>query len=267
MALLPQHKYFVYNNEIVPVSEFVPSENEGGIYEVLRVEQGVPLFLEDHLERFFHSANIAGKSIRYTTAQILELLKRLIAENRVTVGNILISCKINLKAFFIPHNYPVDEMYNSGVICGILHAERKNPNAKVFQTKVREQSNKLIAEQGFYEVMLVDHFGRITEGSRSNVFFVQENTLITPPGNEVLLGITRKKAIFLAEKLKINFREEDIFFKELETFSGAVITGTSPKILPVKKLEHTVFDPQIKIIRELILGYQHLIDEYISANK
>lgn len=267
MALLPQHKFFVYNEKISPVSEFISSENEGGVYEVLRVERGVPLFLEDHLERFFHSAEIAGKTIRFSGEQIKQFLDRLIESNNVEFGNILISCKENLKAFFIPHNYPAPELYINGTTCGILHAERKNPNAKVFQTNVREQANQLIQEKGFYEVMLVDHAGRITEGSRSNVFFVKDDVLITPPGNEVLLGITREKTILLAKMLGLEFCEEDVYFDELNRYSGSFITGTSPKILPINKIQDFHFDPGLKIITGLIKGYENLIQEYVKAKK
>ena len=186
MALLPVHNYFVYNEQLLPVAQFVPSENEGGIYEVLRVVKGVPLFLEEHLARFYHSAEIAKKKILFSPEQIHRSLISLIQKNRVFNGNILISCKTNLKAFFIPHKYPTGEMFKNGVKCGILKAERKHPNAKIFQTSVRERSNKLIEAKDYYEVLLVDHFGRITEGSRSNVFFVKDDELITPPGNEVL---------------------------------------------------------------------------------
>ncbi|MFW6257683.1 MAG: aminotransferase class IV [Prolixibacteraceae bacterium] len=264
MALFPVHNYFVYNNQLLPVSQFIPSENEGGIYEVLRVVEGVPLFLEEHLVRFYHSAEIANKKIRFSPEQIHKFLINLIQKNRVFEGNILISCKINLKAFFVPHKYPTTKMFETGIKCGVLKAERENPNAKVFQTSVRERANKLIEEKGYYEVLLIDHFGRITEGSRSNIFFVKDDELITPPGNEVLLGITRGKTIILARELNIPFKEKDVYYDDLNQYHAAVITGTSPKILPVKKIENVKFDAADVIVRRLISAYNLLIQQYIN---
>ena len=72
MALLPIHKYFILNGELKPISEFIPSENNGGIYEVLRVVRGVPLFLEDHLSRLYQSAYIAQKKILYMDGNYYE---------------------------------------------------------------------------------------------------------------------------------------------------------------------------------------------------
>lgn len=265
MAVLPIHNFFVFNNEIKPTQDFVPAENEGGIYEVLRVVKGIPLFLEDHLERFYHSAQIAGKTITFSENQIKEFLKNLIEKNEINEGNVLISCKINLKAFFIPHNYPTDIMYKEGVSCGILKAERENPNAKVFQTTVRQQSDKILADQGFYEVLLVDHLGKITEGSRSNIFFVKGKQLVTAPQNKVLLGITRQKTIHLAKNLNIQVNETEIDLAELKYYDAGFITGTSPKILPIEKIEHFEFNPQNEIVRQLIKSYDDLIENYLRS--
>lgn len=263
MALLPVQKYFVINGEVKPVEAFIPSENEGGVYEVLRVVNGVPLFLEDHLERFYRSAGIAKKTVRFSEKQVLRHLEALIASNKVTEGNILISCKTNLKAFFIPHNYPADEQYEKGVVCGILRAERENPNAKVFQTSVRKRANQMIAEHGFYEVLLVDHLGRVTEGSRSNVFFVKRNRLLTPPGNEVLLGITRQKTFALAQKAGVELAEKDVYLDDLAGFDAAFITGTSPKLLPVQRVGAFTFDEGNKTVRRLMGAYNQLINDYV----
>jgi len=266
MTILPIHKFFVFNDEIKPTEVFVAGENEGGIYEVLRVVNGIPLFLEDHLERFFNSALLAGKIINFSETQISTFLKNLIDKNRVTNGNVLISCKINLKAFFIKHSYPADEMYRDGVNCGIMKAERKNPNAKVFQTSVRQRADQMLAENGFYEVLLTDHLDRITEGSRSNVFFVNGNELVTSPGSKVLLGITRQKALKLAGDLNIPVIEREVNLNELQHFDAAFITGTSPKILPIQKIDGFSFNPQNELLKQLMKSYDDLIEGYLRQS-
>jgi branched-chain amino acid aminotransferase len=264
MAVLPIHKFFVFNDEIKPTEVFIAGENEGGIYEVLRVVNGIPLFLEDHLDRFYNSALLARKTIRFSETQISTFLKNLIDRNKVEEGNVLISCKINLKAFFVPHKYPTSEMYREGVTCGVLNAQRENPNAKVFQTTVRQRADQMLAEDGFYEVLLVDHRGRITEGSRSNVFFVRENELVTSPGNKVLLGITRQKTLQMAYDLKVPVAEREVDLNELQHFDAAFITGTSPKILPIQKIDGYAFNPHNEIVRQLMNSYDDLIGEYLN---
>lgn len=265
MEYFPLHRYFIINGELKPARDFMGFEKAGGIYEVLRVVKGVPLFLEDHLERFFISASIAQKKIPFSREQISGFLDQLIRENRVEKGNILLACKNNLKAFFIPHKYPEKEWYNTGVPCGILKAEREKPNAKVFQTPVRQLADELMEQHGFYEVLLVDHFNRITEGSRSNVFFVTNEGLVTPPGNEVLLGITRQKTILLAQNAGIAVSEHDVFMDDLPRFQAAFITGTSPKILPVSQIGELKFNPQNHVVQLLREKFDELILNYIRS--
>jgi branched-chain amino acid aminotransferase len=262
MALLPIYKYFCFNDKIRPVSEFIPSENEGGIYEVLRVVDGVPLFLEDHLSRFYKSAQLAGKTIRYSAAQINSFLSLLIEKDKVNNGNVLISCKTNLKAFFIAHKYPEISDYERGVVCGILEAERKNPNAKVFQTSVRQQANALIEKNEYYEVLLVDANGFITEGSRTNVFFIKEGKIITPTAQKVLLGITRQKTMECAAQLGFELEERNVRLDDLAAFEALFLTGTSPKILPVKSLGNFTFDSKNEVLQGLMRKYDLLINEY-----
>jgi branched-chain amino acid aminotransferase len=265
MNYCPVHQYFIYDGEIRPNAEFTLSENVGGIYEVIRVTSGVPLFLEEHLERFHLSAALAGKKIRYTNNQIAGFMMELIDKNNTGEGNILLSCKICLKAFFIPHTYPVEKCYETGVTCGTLKAERQNPNAKVFQTTVRQLADEMIETHGFYEVLLVDAHNHLTEGSRSNVFFIKDNMLYTPPGKEVLLGITRQKVIQLAKKSGIVFREQDISVSDLDTFQAAFISGTSPKILPISQIDERKFYAQHDILQLLRKKYDAMIGEYVRS--
>ena len=265
MAVLPFQKFFISNGELKPLKQFIPGKNEGGIYEVLRVVDGIPLFLEEHLERFYQSAELAGRNIGYSEGQIKQFLTDLIDKNKILLGNVLVTSKVNLEALFVPHVYPTTKMYNEGISCGILKAERENPNAKVFQTTVRYRADQIIAEKGYYEVLLVDHLGKVTEGSRSNVFFVSGNELITPPGRKVLMGITRQKTIKMAGELNIQIVEREVSFSELHNFSAAFITGTSPKILPIIKIDAFKFNSKNETVRLLMNNYDELINRYLKG--
>jgi len=263
MALLPIHKYFILNGKLIPNDQFKPAENEGGIYEVIRIINGKPLFLEEHLARFNRSSEIAGRKISYSETDINYFLQELIHENNTPNGNVLVSCKVNLKAFFIKHSYPTESQYQSGVECGLLHAERENPNAKVFQTTVRERANQMIADKGYYEVLLVDHDENITEGSRSNAFFVKGNQLFTSPSEKVLLGVTRQKVIQCAREMGIDVIELEIPVARLADYAALFITGTSPNILPVTNIGKLNFDVRNQLLRDLMKQFDLFIENYL----
>lgn len=267
MALLPIHKYFNHDGVLKPIDDFISSENDGGIYEVIRVIRAVPLFWEEHLKRFFYSAKMAQIQLNYSEEEIVDILQQLIHQNEVQNGNILVSFKNCLKAFFIPHNYPSDVDYGNGVSCGVLRAERTNPNAKVFQTSVRQKANELIAANNYYEVVLVDKHGLITEGSRSNLFFIKEEQIFTPRANKVLLGITRQKTMECAAELDISVKESDVALSGLSNFEAAFVTGTSPKILPIHSIQEIKFDPNNEILQKLIRQFNLKIENYIQRSK
>ena len=111
---------------------------------------------------------------------------------------------------------------------------------------------------------MVDKSGVITEGSRSNVFFVKEDKIITPLGKSVLLGITRQKILEIAENIGVHLLEKDILLDELSSFDAMFITGTSPKILPIKQVAEISFNPQNEILQSLIKQYNLLIDKYVK---
>ncbi len=266
MNYYPIHDYFILNGNPEPVNRYINQADEQGIYEVLRIEKGIPLFIEEHLDRFCKSALLSGKKTHFNKNEITGFIKVLITKNRVLTGNILILYKDNLKIFYINHKYPEPEWYESGVACEILNAERKNPNVKIYQSSVRQRANALIKEKGLYEVLLTDQNGRITEGSRSNLFFIKNDELITPPSAKVLMGITRQKTILLAEKAGIPFSEQDVYVKDLAGFQALFITGTSPKILPVSQIGNISFNPQHHLVKLLQNSYNKLVADYISSN-
>ncbi len=267
MAFTPIRDYFVLNNSIELLAAFVEQNNEKKAYEVLRVAKGIPLFFEDHLNRLRLSAKLAKMELRLTDNEILQLLFKLIEFNKISEGNIYLAFYKSFTAYFIPHKYPTSEMYNTGVDCGIMSAERENPQAKILQANVRAQTDELIAKNNFYEVLLTDRQQRITEGSRSNVFFVKGNEIFTPPGKDVLLGVTRKKTISLATELGFELIEADILIEDLENYQAAFLTGTSPKILPIRTVNGLSFDVKNQIVRQLMKAYDALIESYSRSFK
>ena len=58
-------KYYIHNFKFKQTSDFDDALTNHGIsiYEVIRIEQGIPLFLEDHLSRLFESADISHLNI------------------------------------------------------------------------------------------------------------------------------------------------------------------------------------------------------------
>lgn len=164
------------------------------IYEVLRIIDGKPIFLEEHIKRMKNSFKLVNEEFKLKYDDIFKLIENTVKSENKMIGNIKITYSLNLKelkVFFIPHSYPTDEMYRNGVKTILYFGERNNPNAKIVNDDFRSIVNAEINKHNAYEAILVDRNGFITEGSKSNIFMINGNELITSPIKAVLPGVTR----------------------------------------------------------------------------
>jgi branched-chain amino acid aminotransferase len=270
------HPYFIVNEELKSTCDFIPEKYtvQGFVYEVLRVIDGKIIFLDDHLERFYETFRIKNTVFSLSKKQVLEALKILIESNKVDIGNIKIlgSSRHNGAAFwfaawFIPHAYPTRQMYQDGVDLHVFDYVRENPNAKITRTSYKSEVARLIEKYEVYELLLASE-GKVTEGSRSNIFFIKEETIYTASGESVLMGITRKKIIELCKDLGLKLIENDIFIENLLDFEAAFITGTSPKVLPVRQIQKVASYKTNQTILNLISrSYDEAIEKYLESFK
>lgn len=245
------------------------------IYEVVRVygdeykKEGLNkkphemvLFLKEHIKRMENSFNKINEKFPMTYEQIKEELDKIIKEKENKTGNIKLCYNLSKKefsAFYIPHYYPNEDMYIKGVKVVFYKAERENPTAKIIHEDLRKAANEKMKNTNSFEVILVDHNGYITEGSKSNIFMIKDNTLITSPTDSVLPGITRMKIIEVAKSLNIPFKEEKINYKDINTLDAMFISGTSPKVLPISLIEDIKLDVNNSVMKEIMKGYDEAI--------
>ena len=237
------------------------------IYEVLRVINGKPIFLETHLERMKNSFELINKEFKFSYDEISMEINNLIKTEKKSEGNIKITYAVNeniLRMFFIEHSYPSFEMYEYGVKTILYFGERENPNAKIVNENFREKVNNEIKDKNAYEAILVDKNGYITEGSKSNIFMVKDDELLTSPTKAVLPGVTRGEIIKIAEKLGIKIKEVEYKYSDIDKLDGMFISGTSPKVLPIKSVNNINLDPNNGIIRKLSKEYDNDINEYMK---
>ncbi len=243
------------------------------VYEVIRVIDGVPLFLEEHIDRLNKSANLLNHDITNVLQDILTDTKKIILLN----GNPNKNLKILLYnidrpmpdyyIFFIVSNYPREDLYKSGIKTITYNAVRENPNAKIINNEFRKNINTKIKESNVYEALLINESGEISEGSRSNVFFVKNSKVYTSPGKKVLLGTTRKKILSICSDLNIDVLEEPVKLELLKDYDALFITGTSPKVLPISQVDKIKFDsPNNETVKKIMEAYEQIIKDYIQLH-
>ncbi|NMB28010.1 MAG: aminotransferase class IV [Tissierellia bacterium] len=269
-------KFYMINGQLESTTNIKIFEKieKSPIYEVIRVIDGVPLFLEEHLERMRKSAYIINCQIEREDREIKEDIKKLIIQNKVENLNIKLLC-VDIEGmgqafltYFIESFYPPVEYYKEGIHTILFHYERENPNAKVQMVSFREEVARQLKEKEAFEALLVNKDGYIPEGSRSNMFFVKDGRIYTAPKGDVLLGITRKYIFDVCEKLNVKVIEENIHVEDLNKVDGAFMSGTSVNVLPIATIDHIKLDSvNNKIIKEINNAYVNKMKEYINIRK
>jgi len=265
------HNIFIFNSQLMEKDLIDSISYSDGIvvYEVIRVIDGIPLFLEDHLMRLHYSANLAGFNIGINDSEINNSIKQLSVENQTYNGTVKLlfqykgNQKVSFLCFFIEHNYPSDLQYKNGVKVLLHAAERINPNAKLINNELHQSTEDIIAREMVYEVLLVNKTDRITEGSKSNVFFIRDNKLFTAPKKLVLPGITRKFVMKIAHLSGFEVIEECVIKKDIEKYDAVFLSGTSPKILPVSSIENFKFSVEHPLMEKLMKEFDEEIENYI----
>jgi len=263
--------YYMRNNTLVEAENFTYTLSLRNVYEVIRLIQGIPLFLEEHLERMEASLNLLQLNFRQSRESVRNQILTLAKKNRIQEGNVKIlindgpvkECFL----YFIPHHYPEESYYRKGIRTMTMDIERKNPNAKVIDADYKNKVTRFIKDNGIYEALIVNSEGEVTEGSKSNVFFIEQNRLITPPLKDVLGGVTRKRILAIAGELGIESAETAVTVEELRNIQGAFISGTSPKILPIASINDQILaSMDHPVISTLIRAYDEKIEAYIHTH-
>lgn len=254
------------NNTIVDNTSFSEKKLENGlsIYEVIRIFKGQPIFLKDNLLRLSNSIKKSNIQLDIQNLHIEDKLNKVILLEHMEEGNLKYVLHFNGNhpdeyVYRIPHSYPGETDYENGVPTVSYHAIRQNPEIKYINLQLREATNRLIAEKHVYEVVLIDDEGYVTEGSRSNLFFIKENRLYTAPTDYVLPGTCRKRVIDICNANGFHLTEERVAYNSLRDYDAAFITGTSPLILPISGIDDVHFNVNNPLLRNLMNIYFSLI--------
>ena len=231
--------------------------------------KGAPIFFPDHMQRLAMSAKLQKKKVLADIPTLRKDIISLTRSDKKRETNLKIVFNYNNGAtnyliYFIEPIYPSEAQYQKGVKGILFFAERKDPESKVINHKLRSSIyHKLIVESG-YEAILVNENNLITEGSRSNIFFLKGETLVTAPDNVILNGITRKHILEICAENKIKVEFACVNVDELKQYEAVFMTGTSPMVLPFCCIDNNFFNVKVPMIDTLRKLYLRRAEETFS---
>jgi branched-chain amino acid aminotransferase len=256
-------KKFILNGDLQQAELFDNSLVYEGdsVYEVIRMVKANPIFFPDHMERLVTSVKLQKKELLADASTLRKDIINLTRSDRKRESNLKIvfnynNGSTNYLIYFIEPIYPSEDQYKRGVKGILFFAERKDPESKVINHKLRSFIyHKLILEGG-YEAILVNKNNSITEGSRSNIFFLKGETLVTAPDNVVLNGITRKYILEICRENIIKVEFTCVKVDDISEYDAVFMTGTSPIVLPFYCIDDKFFNvkhPLMERLRKLYL--------------
>ncbi len=225
-----------------------------GVYEVIRIYNGRPFYLNAHLDRLQNSAAAIRLSIPYTMEEIVTTSEELIGSSGCREGYIYM--QLTRGSSKRDHLFPTDASPTLAIYvreldalseidaislqsCITLPDERwMNCNIKTINLLPNLLARQKAAEAGAIEAILYRPGGIVTEGTRSNLFAVIDDRVFThPETNLILPGITRRIVLDILNKLAIPFSENPFTLNNLEKASEIWITSTTMEVNPVGEVD------------------------------
>jgi branched-chain amino acid aminotransferase len=281
------------NNTLVPAAKAKVSVFDhgflygDGIYETMRVYDGVVFLLDKHLDRLRRSASLIGLDLPKSDADIrLAVYDTLLANGlgdayvRLTIsrgyGEIGLDPDLCKEPTFIIiaekfKNYP-RSYYENGIRLKLASVRRNLKEALNPQIKSLNFLNNVLAkieakQAEADEAIMLNASGHLAEGTVSNIFFLKNNVLQTPSINcGILDGITRALVIDLAAKNAIPVKEGVYKPVDLYRATEVFITNSTMEVMPVSRVDEVHFKVG-ETARLLLAKYKQEVNGYVREKK
>lgn len=220
-----------------------------GVFDYVRLYQGKPFHLVDHLKRLLWSAEQIELAPTPSLEDLIELTHALIEKNPlidagirflITGGepqanHLLADGAPKLTMLFQPHIPPPSRYYNEGMRLCTTNSLRILPSIKTTNYMPAIFGMKKAKEAGFDDALYVNDRGEILEGTTSNVFFFKNDTLITPDA-DIVKGVTRSVFLELAKE-KFPIERRSIHIDEIDDCSEAFLTSSIKGGVPLVQID------------------------------
>ena len=285
------------NGELHPRSEAKISVFDSGylvgdgIWEAVRLHEGVLVFLDLHLDRLWAAAATVGMDLGMTRAELVEKIWYTLKANNM-YDNVHARFMITRGIKKTPSQDP--RLTISGPNLVII-AEHKKASSKskakgvtLFTSTIRRGApdyldprlnchsklHEVMAlvqaiEAGADEALMLDINGFVSTCNATNFFMVTKGEVWTSTGQYCMNGITRGNIIRVCEENGIVCKQKNFSLFDLYGADEAFVTGTFGGVTPVTKIDGRVigegtFGP---ISQRLSTLYMELVHREVAMAK
>ena len=244
------------NGRFVPEEQACVSIHDRGflygdaLFETIRIYNGKPFLWEDHLSRLHTGCNAMQIKPPAPDAELLACLPELLRLNSLSDATV----RITISRGAGPRGYsprgadrptlcialfpPTKRPASYKVIVSSLRLPACDPLAafkhgnKLRQVLARAEADATNAD----EALLLNELDEVVEGTSTNLFWIDRDTLCTPPLAGILPGTTRGYLLQRASNFGIPTRETSIKLPDLLQRSGVFVASCGIEVMEVSHI-------------------------------
>lgn len=220
-----------------------------GIFDFLKTVAGKPIFMEDHLDRFYSSAEQMRLPVKPKRSELADLIISLIKKNKLSESGVRITLTggyspdgFNIAAasniIITQQDFVINRDFEKSIGLMTYEYQRQFATAKTLDYLKAIWLQPVLKEKGADDILYHDN-GVLRECPRANFFLINEKEEVFTPKSNILKGVTRKHILsFNNQNFKISERELNM--DDLRHAKEAFISSTTKNILPVTKIDGRV---------------------------
>ncbi|GGH29901.1 amino acid aminotransferase [Sphingobacterium alkalisoli] len=274
-----QSLHVIINGQLIPEKEASLGIDDlsivrgYGIFDYFKTVANRPVFLEDNLDRFFHSAKLMDLPVHYTRDELRIQIRTLMEANKIPESGI----KLLLTGGYSKDGYSIAtpnliitqqplqrniRQEQQGIKLITYNYHRPFGTVKSIDYAVGILGLKKAKAAGADEVLYAQN-GLLSECPRANIFLITKTGKLLTPGKDVLAGITRKYIIEIAkEHLDVEIR--DVTLEDMKNAAEAFISSTTKNITPILSIDDTVYGSNPG---PLTIQLQHMLEPIVFGSK
>jgi aminodeoxychorismate lyase len=235
-----------------------------GLFETMRIFNGKPFRWAQHLERLRRGAEFLKIKTPFSSETLRDFAGELIAKNQMpdALLRVTLSRGIGVRGYspkgaetptFVMSLHPAPARSGPVEAGGkrgdspprwklIISSHRLPANEPLAQFKTCNKLPQILARAeadaaGADEALLLNTDGFVVEGASSNLFWIEQNTICTPPlASGVLPGVTRAVVSEICQMLSLKINEANIRAEELKKADGIFVSLSSFGIVEAASL-------------------------------
>jgi len=283
------------NGAMKPRSEAVVSVFDSGfvlgdgVWEGLRVSEGHPAFLDQHLDRLYEGAKAIALDIGLDRDALTRAVYATLEANRMRDGvhvRLMVTRGVKRTPYQDPrvtigpativiipeHKDPLPDAVERGLKLFTVHVRRGYPDVQDPKLNSHSKLNCITAciqayTAGADEALMLDPHGFVATCNSTHFFIVRKGEVWTSTGMYCLGGITRGNVLAICRENGIASFEKSFSLTDVYGADEAFVTGTFAGVVPVHTIDgRTIGDGRRgPVVERLQSLYRALVARDVGA--